>query len=266
MRIYVTGLTLVVFSAVGLCAPAWGQVTRDTSSQGLFGTRSVGGGATQSTRTFGGAGGSMASQTQANVGQVDSSDRFVRGSRQAGAFVGVDSSDAQNFLGAVQAGAGNRATGQTLSGLSTRGGAGANQRGNAGRARQSRTDIRTSLRVAFDYPTAPPTAVGTTLARRLTGSQRFQSLSALEVLVKDGTATLRGAVANANDRGLAERLVLLEPGIWHVKNELLIAEVPAEPEPATPAVPEPAAVERPAGPDILGDSPAEPPAPPAPNP
>jgi hypothetical protein len=66
------------------------------------------------------------------------------------------------------------------------------------------------------------------------------------VSVEGATATLRGEVASERDRTLAERLVLFEPGIDSVRNELKVrspSKGPAEylPPPPSPTNPKPAA-------------------------
>ena len=111
-------------------------------------------------------------------------------------------------------------------------------------------DIRTSLRVAFGYTRTTPEKIRTTLAGRLQKSQRIRTLSAVQVHLENGTATLRGVVATDHDRALAERLTRLEAGIWRVKNELTVAP--------------PAAAEPPEKGSVVGDTPADKPVPDAP--
>ena len=53
----------------------------------------------------------------------------------------------------------------------------------------------------------------------------------IQIEVEKGTAILRGAVASAHDRAIAERLALLEGGIWKVQNELTVAGVQTPPAP-----------------------------------
>lgn len=258
MRIMLSAVIVVVLGLLCSQTAVFGQVNRSSSSSGLFGDRTVGGGTSELNRSFGGSGaaGGLSSTSAANVGQVDSSDRFVRGSRRPGQFVGTDRNEAQTFTGTSQAG-GNVSAGSS-SGLSAGGIGGArggNRSGGAGRNQRARTDVRISLRVAFDYPKATSSQISATLVRRLTNLQQIRTLSGVEILVNDGTAVLRGVVATEHERALSERLVLLEAGVWDVKNELVVAQVPvglklslpAEPAEQTPAVAEePAAAEKPA--------------------
>jgi osmotically-inducible protein OsmY len=157
------------------------------------------------------------------AGQVDNNARFMRDNRQ-GAFVGADSGDSSSFVGAVAAGAGGQANRNIRRG----GGGQANVNQGAGRGRQ-KNEVRVVLRLGFK-PTAPasiaptrtPAAVAARLAGRMERSSWIQNRSPLEVSIDQGTATLRGVVATEHDRVLAERLVLLEGGIWKVANELQI--------------------------------------------
>jgi osmotically-inducible protein OsmY len=206
------------------------------SNSGTFGNRNLGGGVAGGSRSFGsgfGGSGGVGGTMPTDVGQVDSSDRFVRGSRAPGQFVGADMAEVQQFLGAVQAGAGgNRNALQGLIGAAQNRGNTANQQSNVGVGRRD-PDVRTSLRVAFDYTQATPEAISRALAARLEKSQRIQTLSAVQVHLDRGTATLRGVVATEHDRALAERLTRLEAGIFRVKNELTVAP-PAEAKSSQP--------------------------------
>ena len=236
---------LLLFGLVWVERPAFGQNRNMNlggsmsgfSNSGTFGNRNLGGGVAGGSRSFGsGMGGTsgVGENMPTDVGQApDSSDRFARGSRAPGQFVGADTAEAQRFTGAVQAGTGgNRGAMQGLSGTGQNRGTGANRQGNTGGGRGA-PDIRTSLRVAFDYTRTTPETISTTLAARLQKSQRIRTLSAVQVRVEGGTATLRGVVATDHDRVLAERLTRLEAGIFRVKNELTVA-APAVAKPSEP--------------------------------
>ncbi len=62
------------------------------------------------------------------------------------------------------------------------------------------------------------------IAAVLERTTRIKKLSPIRVDVANETAILRGRVATQQDRELAENLVRLEPGIWDVKNELVVEE------------------------------------------
>ena len=262
---------IVVLVAFGVQSVGRGQGL-NTGGGGMFGSRNIGGGVSGGTRTLGGSSiaggmggaGGIGQNMPANVGQVDASDRFVRGNRQAGEFVGAGTEDVQNFIGALQAGAAGRGAGP-LAAITNRGG-GANRGGRA--AGRGQTDIRMSLRVAFEYPRPNSSQVSTALVQRLERLPQIETLPGLEVSIDRGTATLRGMVATQRARELAERLIRLEAGIWRVQNELMVAAAPAVPTPTIPPEPAapkegPAAADKPAAdgpakPLVLPEVPAEP--------
>ena len=68
------------------------------------------------------------------------------------------------------------------------------------------------------------------MAQRLEKSSWIDAHS-LEVAFEQGTAILRGVVATEHDRGLAERMTKLEPGVRRVENLLTLA--PASESPST---------------------------------
>ena len=239
MRIHLAAVCVAAFCVLGSQADVWAQGLTTGGSTGLFGNRTLGTGVASGTRSFargstlttGGTTGGM-EQVLGGVGELGGSERFVRGSRQPGQFVGASSEQMQQFVGAIQAG--QTASGQSSQlGLPQRGtdrATGTNRPRTAGtgtgRGGQTRNEVRTSLRLAFDYPAAP-TRVSTALAARVARTERIQTLSPVSVLLRDGTATLRGVVATDRDRELVEGLARLEPGIWEVKNELVVAQRPA---------------------------------------
>jgi hypothetical protein len=93
--------------------------------------------------------------------------------------------------------------------------------------------------VAFDVTRPPEEAVAQNLTHLLQVSPELRSNSRIDVSVAGRVATLRGEVASERDRSLAEKLVLFEPGIDSVKNELKVrppSRSPAEylPQNASP--------------------------------
>ena len=244
MRIHIPMAMIVVLSTLCAQTSAWAQTNRS-----MFGG-SLGGGAASATgtSTFGGGSGlgtpstsgSSFSQMGSNIGGITGTESFIRGNQQRGAFVGSSAAEVQSqgFAGSVQAG--QTPTGQQGSGLTSGGpnrSGGSNRATNTGRNRRTSTQLRTSLRVGFiTRRAAAPDVVSAALVRRLSNSPRVQNLSPVQVVIQGRTATLRGVVATAYDRALAEQVTRLEAGIWQVKNELVVATIPAEAE--TPAVPD----------------------------
>lgn len=243
-------------------------------SSGSFGSRALGQGVTAGQRTMGrGAtgGSAMGAAGSANVGQIDSSERFLRQNRQAGSFVGADSRDNTGYLLGGQGNAAGARAGATgarggAQNFNTRGtqnfnrGANVNRGGmgganlfgalgglgalgGAGGARGQTREVRTALSVAFDHPAIDAGKVSQQITRRLNGSepvavtgiQRVRALTPVQAARdSDGSLVLTGTVATERDRALAERLALLEPGVWKVKNEITVSAAADPPAVALP--------------------------------
>lgn len=184
------------------------------------GSGAVGGG------RAGGVGNGGGIDGQASVGDLTGNERFVRGNRQPGQFVGSDAADVQAFIGAMtQAGARGfqgqnqfaAGRGQQRQNLNQDDGFGGSGRTTA------RRPLRTSLNVDFEYRPVAPTAVATQLQNQLSRSRGINRLGDITVEMDGRTAVLRGEVATERDRVLAGRLALLEAGVSQVRNELQVA-------------------------------------------
>ena len=162
---------------------------------------------------------------------------------QPGDFVGGYSQD-QPFVGGVQDDAngqqGNGYTPLTTGGWGGQGNPGYRQRANPNQSggqgstqQNAAASIRTTFRAAFNYPQSNPNTLSTTLTRRLATIPALQSQTPIRVELQGRTAILRGVAATEHDRGLAEQMLRLEPGIEEVKNEVAVAS-PIPPEPAAP--------------------------------
>ena len=200
-------------------------------AQASFGSRSLGGSITpgRTSASFGSRSGT--GLTAASAGQVQGNERFVRGSRQPGEFVGAGgdtAGGAGGFVGSQMAGA--RSTGSRsnmgLSSLANRDGNQPNQT-----TRSSRSDVRRRVRLGFSVVRPAATDVVPRLRLQLEKIIQPRASSPIQIEIEKGTATLRGAVASAHDRVIAERLVLLEGGIWKVNNELTVFEAQTPPAP-----------------------------------
>lgn len=236
MRVQFTAAIIVVFCVLAIQTTVWGQLIGSNTSSGTFGGRSLSGGSGNSgigagSRSSGGGSGVAArSVGSGNVG-LEARDQFLR-TREAREFVGGGSADREGFVGASQSDSttGNRAS-QGLGPGNSGGGRSANQgRGSGNTSRRGRGDIRTTISVAFDFPKRPPATLGTDVAARIARIGAIKALSSVGIVVDRGTATLRGVVATDHDRQLIDRLVRLEPGVWKVKNELVVAQSPAAAE------------------------------------
>ncbi|MCH7726617.1 MAG: BON domain-containing protein [Planctomycetes bacterium] len=86
-------------------------------------------------------------------------------------------------------------------------------------------DLRFRIRTGFTVPRLANRVVAERLSKRLMNTHQLHRLGALTVSLTDRTVTLTGTVASDHARQLAERLVMLEPGVYGVNNELTVATV-----------------------------------------
>ncbi len=164
--------------------------------------------------------------------------------QQGGGFVGGGSQNARS-VGNVMAGqAGSNQMGGMGQNMMSQMGRnnqrngqnGFGQQGNNGNNQQQRNNLlRVPLKLGFT-----PTPVATTAFSAQT-SARLQKLPALKnargvnVTIEGATVVLRGEVASEADRELAEGLMMLEPEVSEVRNELQIRSTP----PVTEVLPVP---------------------------
>ena len=157
-----------------------------------------------------------------DVGQISGDERFLRGARDATDFVGADSRD-RGFVGGQSA-----ADGEIRSSIE-----------NARELVREAVDpainrMRTPpqlesgmyaprLRLGFTPTRLPAQAMETSMMERLSVSPSIRSSTPLEVSVAERTATLRGTVGSEHEKKLAGLMLLFEPGISEVRNELAVA-------------------------------------------
>jgi len=175
------------------------------------------------------------SSATGGVGTLNFNERFIRGNRRTGSFVGGDSRDRKGFVGSWQ----SEQTGRVRPVVITPRSSAPDANRTASAARRTRSGMyEPRLSVAFDVTRPTEEAVAQNLVRLLAASSAFPPTSRIEVSVADATATLRGEVASERDRTLAERLILFEPGIDSVRNELKVKrplQAPGEYLPPLPA-------------------------------
>jgi hypothetical protein len=191
----------------------------------------------------GGVGTGGGIEGQMSIGDIGGNERFVRGNRQPGQFVGSDAADVQSFIGAMSQNGGRGMQGQNPFSM----GRGQQRQdfnqgddfgGGSGRSGR-RVPLRTSLNVDFEYRPVVPTTVATQLQTQLSRSRGISSLGPITVEMDGRTAVLRGEVATERDRALAARLALLEAGVSQVRNELQVESATRRPAAAIPARPVP---------------------------
>ena len=190
------------------------------TSSGAFGSRNLGGGLSAGKSNFGGTNrGTNTVGQPGEVGAQTGNERFTRGGRAAGQFVGADGADTANMIG-IMAGAQNAALqglSRSLSNLNP------NQGKQEGNTRAKKT-VRAVRSVEFEYRVPAAAVLNTTLGTRLTRSKSVAAQGNVVVAMEGRTAVLTGVVANEHARDLAARLCLLEPGVSKVENRLTIPE------------------------------------------
>lgn len=254
------GIGLCVVSIVGFSVWLTGSASGQTTSSGLFGTQNLGtslspqsstriSGTARSTSGLGTGNLSslpISSGQFVNIGSVNTAEQLFG----SNTFVGADTADTFNPLSAAQGtGTGTARTGlstgltgrstlgtSNLMGLGTRGLLGSSRSilgsrtgtrtGTQMRGRAQQDIIPSSLRVGFSVPNAQQQVGGTPLEARLSrivASRVNNPVAKVEVSLEGRTAVLKGTVPSANDRLVLERLLLLEPGVDKVQNELVVA-------------------------------------------
>lgn len=102
---------------------------------------------------------------------------------------------------------------------------------NADQGSDQRPPVRVKLRLGFT-PTVNRSATAGQGVARAMGLLSANGVTGVEARLQGGEVVLRGEVASASDRLLAEKIVALEPGVTRVQNQLRVAG--AGPELAPP--------------------------------
>jgi hypothetical protein len=129
-------------------------------------------------------------------------------------------------------------------------------------SRQTGPMYRPRLKVDFDVAGQPIDQVSSNLIRRLESSLALADSSWIEVSLVGRKAILRGEVASERDQRLARLLLLLEPGISDVRNDLAVKPPSSRPDRTPPTQPDrqprtiPAPIPRQTG-DPTGNPPAQ---------
>ena len=227
---FTVGVTLIASSLhAQTTGSAFGGIS---TNSGLFGSRTIGQGVNGPGAAFGGTPGNRVEQVQAGAGEVQGSERFVRDSRDPGAFVGADSADSANFFGQTQGGFAGSGLEQFLGRAAQRD---FQNEGSANLGR--RAPLRPSLSLGFDVSGPSAAVVSTQMTQRLAKLPNLQELTPVTVAIEGRTAILRGRVATQHDRQMLAQIVLLEPGVSAVRNELQLPVPKSAPLPAPPMSP-----------------------------
>jgi hypothetical protein len=216
------------------------------AGSGFLGFAAHSDGAEATTRT-GQTGAPQAIAQLEDVGMIPGDARYLRDNRDPGQIVG----GVVSGVGALRDQTGQMGqTGRTMQGMqgfqgTTRGfgtTGGFNQFGNMGgfggfgqmgrmfggamntRNARTRQNLRTSVELGFTAPPVQtPTAVGVRVQERIGRISQIQEMGSVAIEMDGRTAVLRGQVATEQDRDLVARMLLLEPGISDVRNELTFA-------------------------------------------
>ena len=186
-----------------------------------------------STSTFGSNTAGQASAALEQTGQVTSEAAIDRGT----GFVGGDSSDTFSLRNAPTSNgnAGSSARGMTgMSGMSGRGGtSGRGGRGgqtglNNNNSTTGRAALRIPFRLGFEMASVPTPVLKASVQRRITKLPGLKAGNKVVVVIEREPAVLQGTVASRNQSDLLAGLMLLEPGVYKVRNELVVKEAGAK--------------------------------------
>ena len=218
-------LLLTIAAAMGWHAQAQAQMfaPRPVSNQATSGAFPGGPGTT--------AGGASSN----SKGAINPNSRFVRGGRDPNDFVGSDSGDRRRYVGVNQSAANRRA--RTPTTLTPPPEPNVNQAQSGAESNSATSLYPPRLTLGDELTESRPVEVQSALRQRLKRYQTLRSFGPLEVSVEGRTAILRGTVATAKERALAELLVQLEPGVSTVQNDLTVKPA-AERIASPPALPE----------------------------
>ena len=157
-----------------------------------------------------------------DVGEITGDERFLRDARDASDFVGADSREG-GFVGGQSA-----ADGEIRSAIESARDLVQEAVDPAINRVQTVPQLQTGmyaprLRLGFTPTTLPAPVLETSMVRRLSTSSAIRSTTPLEVSMAGRTARLRGTVGSEHEKRLAGLMLLFEPGISKVENELAVA-------------------------------------------
>ncbi len=179
------------------------------------------------TSTFGNTG--QASSALEQTGELTSEAAIDRGN----GFVGGDSSDTFNLRNSPTGGTGAASSTRGMSGMSGRGGAGGRGGqmggGNNSSRNSGRNALRIPFRIGFQMPAVPAPVLKASVQRRITKLPGLKTGNKVVVLIEKETAVLQGTVINSDQADLLAGLMLLEPGVYKVRNELVVKAPAAKP-------------------------------------
>lgn len=94
------------------------------------------------------------------------------------------------------------------------------QFGQQNNSRNQKSTIRATVKVRFPHTKMSPARVSQTVQARFNRLPLPEKFNGVDLSFENGVATLTGNVATAEDKRMAEKLILLEPGVSSVQNRL----------------------------------------------
>lgn len=170
--------------------------------------------------------GSGASLDNESIGVLGAGARFRRENRRRGQFVGADAFEQQTFVGSVQ-GVTQPTGALPVTGITAAAQGPSAASINARRQRPAGNGIYDPpLVVAFDVPREAANEKRAALSVQLAKITALQGCR-ISLSLAGRTAVVRGQVEAENQKWLAEQLLLMEPGISQVQNQLLVSRAEA---------------------------------------
>ncbi len=197
---------------------------RGGASGGLGGGGLGSGGLGGSGGGLGGAGGGLGGGGGQGGGLGGQNGANTIGQQQNAGFIGRNSSNNNQFIGAAAQGLNGQNGNQNgQSNRPSRQSTNQNQFQNTGGQETNRAaGVRPRQKVAFDYPQLQIAQVLTSIEGRFKKLAKYNpSLNSVTLAqAADGTVVLTGEARNAAEAKMAESLVRLEPGVRNVRNEM----------------------------------------------
>lgn len=235
-------LTLSVSTALaqrggtgGMGGMSGGMGGMSSGMGGMSGMSSGMGGMSGMSSGMGGMGGGMGGMGSSGMGGMGGMGGSGFGSSSTGmnqqgnqGFIGRDTQDMTSIFNEL-----GRNSNQFMQQLNRTMGRGNRGGRNATQEQNVVLPVRVRLDVAFDRTPIAPTAVATTVRGRLDKLLTRRNITAPDVEIVGDTVVLRGVAASESQRLVIEKLVLMEPGVLGVENQMTVAQQP----PLSPPVP-----------------------------
>jgi hypothetical protein len=163
------------------------------------------------------------------VGRSQQGTGFVGRSSSGTSGSGMSGSRGMSSMGMGGMG-GMGMSGMSGMGMGGMGMGGSNRTGgfNSTQNQNSKTQIRTTMRLGFRYARPNVQAVSQRVQGRWVRLPVSDSIKGVSMNFDNGVATLTGKVATAEEKRMAEKLILLEPGVSSVQNQLEVIAAEAE--------------------------------------